>query len=49
MKYLPDHPAAGGRAFLFNVINSLDPAYFVRAQGEVERLRIASAVKEESA
>ena len=49
MRYLPDHPAAGGRAFLFNVVNSLDPAYFVQAQGEVERLRIKEAQKEETA
>ena len=46
MRYLPDHPAAGGRQFLFNVVNTLDPEYFVRAQGEVERMRIAEAQKE---
>ena len=49
MQYLPEHPAAGGRAFLFNIVNTLDPEYFGRAQGEVERRRIAQATKEEDA
>ena len=45
MAYLPDKPAAAGRAFLFTIVNTLDPEYFRRAQGEVARLRIAQGVK----
>ena len=41
MKYLPEKPAFAGRAFLFNVVNTLDPDYFRVAQGEIDRLRLA--------
>ena len=41
MHYLPDEHAMAGRAFLFTVVNTLDPDYFRRAQAEVERKRIA--------
>ena len=45
MEHLPDNPATAGRAFLFNIVNTLDPNYFRVAQGEVERLRIAKGAK----
>ena len=46
MKYLPDHPGSAGRAFLFTVVNTLDPEYFRRAQREVDKRRIAKTHKE---
>ena len=45
MRHLPDHPAVAGRAFLFNIVNTLDPHYFKRAQGELERHRLAKGAK----
>lgn len=41
MMYLPDKPGVAGRAFLFNIVNTLDPDYFRVALGEIERMRIA--------
>ena len=49
MKYLPDKPLSCGRAFLFNVVNTIDPEYFRRAQAEVDRLRIKKGKKEKAA
>ena len=46
MQYLPDHPASAGRAFLFNIVNTLDPEYFRRATHEVDKRRISKATKE---
>ena len=46
MQYLPDHPATAGRAFLFTIVNTLDPEYFRRATAEVERRRIAKTKEE---
>ena len=46
MTYLPDKPQLAGRVFLFNIVNTLDPEYFHKAQLEVETMRIAKATHE---
>ena len=46
MKYFPNKPFSAGRVFVFSIVNTLDPVYFARALGEVERLKLADKMKE---
>ena len=45
MKYLPDKPASAGRAFVFNVINTIDPNYFRKALNEIEHIQLSKNKK----
>ena len=45
MVYLPDKPRSAGRAFIFNVVNTIDPTYFPSALEEIEHIHIAKTKK----
>ena len=45
MDYLPDKPRSAGRAFIFNVVNTIDPTYFPSALEEIEHIHIAKTKK----